>query len=80
MSIIRPLLAIFVLTRICVSLASILLDGASTLLEGAAFAIALVGLALVGLVIGGMGSAGRRPSFVAQRAMDRRSCRPVTAR
>jgi hypothetical protein len=79
MSIIRPLVAIFVLARILVSLASILLDGASTLLEGAAFAIALVGLALVGLVIGGMGSAGR-PSLVAHRAMDRRSCRPVTAR
>lgn len=59
MFIIRQVLAMAILTRICASLALILLDGASNLLEAATFAIALVGLAPVALVISGMGSAGR---------------------
>jgi hypothetical protein len=59
MSIIRQVLAMAILTRMCASLALILLDGASNLLEAATFAIALVGLAPVALVISGMGSAGR---------------------
>ena len=59
MSIIRQVLAMAILTRMFASLALILLDGASNLLEAATFAIALVGLAPVALVISGMGSAGR---------------------
>jgi hypothetical protein len=47
MTMIRQVLAIFVLTRICASLALILFDGVSSLLEAAAFIIALVGLGLV---------------------------------
>jgi len=58
MSIIRQALAMAILTRVCASLALILFDGASNLLEAATFAIALVGLAPVALVISGMGSAG----------------------
>jgi hypothetical protein len=60
MSIIRQVLAMAILTRMCASLALMLLDGASNLLEAATFAIALVGLAPVALVISGMGSS-RRP-------------------
>jgi hypothetical protein len=60
MSIIRQVLAMAILTRICASLTLILLDGASNLLEAVTFAIALVGLAPVALVISGMGSP-RRP-------------------
>ena len=79
MIMIRPLLAIFVLMRICTSLALILFDGASSVLEAAAFTIALIGLVLVALVIAGMSSAGR-PKLAAHRVMDGRSSRPVTAR
>jgi len=59
MSIVRQVLAMAILTRMCASLTLILLDGASNLLEAATFAIALVGLAPVALVITGISSAGR---------------------
>ena len=59
MFIIRQVFAMVILTRMCASLALILLDGASNLLEAVTFAIALVGLGPVALVITGMGSAGR---------------------
>lgn len=51
---IRHVLAILVLMRLSSSLALILLEGASSFLQAAAFMIALAGLAPVGLVIGGM--------------------------
>jgi hypothetical protein len=73
---IRHMLAIFVLVRLCTSLALILLEGASSLLEAAAFMIALIGLALVSLVISGMASSGR----AAPRGLGERSRRLVTAR
>lgn len=76
---IRQVLAIFVLTRICASLAFLLFNGASSVLEAAAFTIALIGIVPVALVIGGMSSAGR-PTLTSHRTMDGSSCRPVTAR
>jgi len=79
MTMIRHVLAIFVLARMCVSLVLILLDGASSMTEAAAFMIALIGFALVALVIGGMSSRGRADGS-AQRELDGRSSRPVTAR
>jgi hypothetical protein len=79
MSLVRMVLAGFVLTRICASSAFILRDGASNLLEAASFTIALIGLVLVALVIAGMRSAGH-PKLAAHRVMDGRSSRPVTAR
>ena len=79
MSLVRMVLAGFVLTRICASSAFILRDGASNLLEVASFTIALIGLVLVALVIAGMSSAGR-PKLAAHRLMDGRSSRPVAAR
>jgi hypothetical protein len=79
MIMIRQVLAIFVLTRICASLALLLFDGASTVLEAAAFTIALIGIVPVALVIGGMSSAGR-PTMTTHRTMEGSSCRPVTAR
>ena len=79
MTIVRQVLAAFVLTRISVSLALILLDGASTLLEAAAFMIALLGLAPVALVIGGMSSAGRA-SLAAPREPGRRPSPAIAAR
>jgi len=77
MIMIRPVLAIFVLMRICASLALILFDGASSVLEAAAFTIALIGIVPVVLVIGGMAG---RPTLTSHRTMDGSSCRPVTAR
>lgn len=59
MTMLRQVVALAILTRMCASLALILLDGASNVLEAAGFAIALVGLAPVVLVITRMGSAGR---------------------
>jgi hypothetical protein len=79
MIIIRQLLALFVLMRICASLALILFDGASSVLEAAAFTIALIGLVPVALVIGSMSSASRA-SMVAHRVMEGGSSRPVAAR
>ena len=58
----KQLLAIFVLMRLFTSLTLILLEGASSLLQAAAFMIGLIGLALVGLVIDGMISGGRSVS------------------
>jgi hypothetical protein len=79
MIMIRQLLAIFVLMRICASLASILFGGASSVLEAAAFTIALIGLVPVALVIGSMSSTGRA-SMAAHRVMEGGSSRPVAAR
>jgi hypothetical protein len=79
MTMFRQVLAIFVLTRICASLALILLDGASTLLEAAAFMIALIGLVPVALVIGGMRSVGRA-SLAPQRALGGRTPRAIAVR
>jgi hypothetical protein len=76
---IRHVLAVLVLTRICTSLAFILFDGASSLLEATAFMIALIGLAPVALVITGMGSLGRA-SLAVQRAPSGRLCRTAAAR
>jgi hypothetical protein len=79
MTMIRQVLAIFVLTRMCASLALILLDGASTLLEAAAFTIALIGLAPVALVIGRMRSVGRA-SLAPQRELGGTAPRAIAAR
>jgi hypothetical protein len=79
MTMIRQVVAVVVLTRICASLALILLDGASSLLEAAAFTIALVGLAPVALVIAGMGSSGRA-SLAMQRPPRRSLSRTVATR
>ena len=73
MAMIRQIIAAVVLTRICASLMAILLDGASSLLEAAAFSIALIGLAPVVLVIAGMNSNGR-----ARLAMQREPRRPLS--
>ena len=56
---VRQMLAIFVLVRLSTSLSLILLEGASSLLQAAAFMIALIGLAPLSLVISGMVSSGR---------------------
>ena len=75
---VTQVLAIFVLMRLSTSLALILLDGASSLLQAAAFMIALIGLVPVGLVIGGMISSSRAaPS--ARRVSGGRHRQPVTA-
>ena len=67
---IRQMLAISVLMRLSTSLALILLEGASSLLQAAAFMIALTGLAPLGLAIGGMTSSGRAaPSSACPTAM-----------
>jgi hypothetical protein len=79
MAMIRQVIAVVVLTRICASLTVILLDGASSLLEAAAFTIALVGLAPVALVIAGMGSSGRA-SLAVQREPRRSLSRTVATR
>jgi hypothetical protein len=79
MTMIRQVLAIFVLTRICASLALILFDGVSSLLEAAAFIIALVGLGLVALVISRMNLVGWAGSAVRRDASGRNS-EPATAR
>ena len=79
MAMLRQVLAVVVLTRICASLMSILFDGASNLLEAAAFTIALIGLAPVALVIAGMGSSGRA-SLAMQREPRRRLFRTVATR
>jgi hypothetical protein len=57
---IRQMLAIFVLVRLFTSLALVLLEGASSFLEAAAFMIALIGLAPLILVISGMVSGAAR--------------------
>ena len=75
MTIIRQVLAILVLTRLSASLALILLEGASSLLQAAAFMIALIGLAPVALVIGGMSSGS-----AARRYLGGRNAQPVTSR
>jgi len=62
MKALRQLFAILVLARISASLALVLLEGATGLLETAAFMIALAGLAPVTLVVTsmlGIGRAGR---------------------
>ena len=79
MAMIRQVVALVVLARICASLTLILLDGASSLVEAAAFTIALVGLAPVALVIAGMGSSGRA-SVVMQREPRRSLSRTAAAR
>ncbi len=79
MAMIRQVVAVVVLTRICASLMAILLDGASSLLEAAAFTIALIGLAPVALVIAGMGWHGRA-SLAMQREPRRRLSRTVVTR
>jgi hypothetical protein len=63
MNMFRLVIAVLVLTRLCASLALSLLEGASGLLQAASFAIALIGIALVALLITGMRSVGRtRPA------------------
>jgi hypothetical protein len=79
MTMIRQVVALAVLTRICASLTLILFDGASSVLEAAAFTIALIGLAPVALVIAGMGSSGRA-SLAMQREPHRRLSRTVATR
>jgi hypothetical protein len=79
MRMIRQLLALFVLARICASLAIILLNGASSMLQAVAFTIGLIGLALVTLVIGGMSRSGHASS-TACRDLGGRNSGPVTAR
>jgi hypothetical protein len=79
MAMIRQVVAVVVLTRICASLTVILLDGASSLLEAATFTIALIGLVPVALVIAGMGSSGRA-SLAMQREPRRSLSRTVAAR
>ena len=75
---VTQVLAIFVLMRLSTSLALILLEGASSLLQAAAFMIALIGLAPVGLVIGGM-IASSRAAPSARRVSGGRRGQPVTA-
>jgi hypothetical protein len=58
MKMVRQVVAVLVLTRLCASLALILLEGASGLLEAASFTIALIGIAPVALLIMGMRSVG----------------------
>jgi hypothetical protein len=79
MAMIRQVVAVVVLTRICASLTVILLDGASSLLEAATFTIALIGLVPVALVIAGMGSSGRA-SLAMQREPRRSLSRTVATR
>jgi hypothetical protein len=79
MAMFRQVVALVVLARICVSLTVILLDGASSLLEAAAFTIALIGLVPVALVIAGMGSPGRA-NLAVQRAPRRSLSRTVANR
>ena len=79
MTIFRHVLAILLLTRMCSSLALILLEGASSLLEAVAFMIALIGIAPVTLVIGGMTSGGRASS-AARRYLGGGSAQPVMTR
>ena len=79
MTMFRQVVTVVVLGRICASLALILLDGASNLLEAAGFMIALIGLAPVALVIVGMGSSGRA-SLAMQRAPRRSLSRTVATR
>jgi hypothetical protein len=75
----RQVAAILVLTRMCGSLALILLEGASSLLQATSFAIALIGIAPVALVITSMSSGGRgRPDV--QGELARRNARPLAAR
>ena len=76
---IRQVLAVFVLTRMCASLAFILFDGVSSLLQAVAFTIGLVGLVLVALVIGGM-SQSAHASPTACRDLGGANSGPVTAR
>lgn len=75
----RQAVAILVLTRMCASLALILLEGASSLLQAASFMIALIGIAPVALVITGMSSGGHDGS-AARRELGGGHSRPVTAR
>lgn len=56
---IRQMLAILVLVRLSTSLALVLLEGATSFLQAAAFVIALIGLTLLTLVIRGMASSDR---------------------
>ena len=79
MTVIRQVFALFVLTRICASLALILLSGVSSMVQLAAFAIALIGLVPVAFVIGGMSRADGAGS-AARRGPDGRNAQPVTAR
>jgi uncharacterized membrane protein len=79
MTMIRQVLAILVLTRICASLALILFDGVSSPLEAAAFMIALVGLGLVALVMSRMNLVGWGGS-AARRDAPGRNSEPATAR
>lgn len=54
--IIKQGIAIFVLARVSASLALILLEGASVLLEGAVVGITVAGLAPLGVIIRAIGS------------------------
>ena len=76
MNIFRQIVAVLVLTRICASLALILLEGASGLLQTASFTIALIGIAPVALLIAGMHSVGRTDS-AARRGLGSGNARPV---
>jgi hypothetical protein len=79
MKTLRQIAAILVLTRVSASLALILLEGASSLLQAASFAIALIGIAPVALVITGMSSGGRSRRAV-QGDLARRNSRSLAAR
>jgi hypothetical protein len=68
-----------VLTRVCASLALVLLEGASSLLQAASFAIALIGIAPVALVISSMSSGGRAGS-AARRELAPGDSRQLAAR
>jgi hypothetical protein len=76
MKMFRQVVAVLVLTRLCASLALILLEGASGLLQAASFTIALIGIAPVALLISGMRSVGRAGS-AARRGLGSGNARPV---
>ncbi len=79
MAMLRQVLGVVVLARMSASLVLILLDGASTLLEAAAFIIALIGLAPVVLVIARMSSTGLA-SLAAQRERGGKMSQAIAAR
>lgn len=79
MTMIRQVLGIVVVARVCASLVLILVEGVSDLVQAAAFMIALIGLAPVALVIGGMTSGGPAGG-AGRRALVGGKTQPVTTR
>jgi hypothetical protein len=78
MKMFRQVVAVLVLTRLCASLALILLEGASGLLQAASFTIALIGIAPVALLISGMRSSSvGRAGSTARRGLGSGNARPV---